>query len=236
MPSQGFPGLPQDAITFLRQLTRNNNRDWFNANKERYRASVVQPMCELITAMAPRLARISNCFIADPRPNGGSLFRIYRDTRFAHDKTPYKENIGCHFRHRAGKDAHAPGFYLHIEAKHTFYGGGIWMPPTPVLNRIRDTIVDNPQEWSRIKQNKKFRKYFDGISGDQLQRPPRGYDPGHEHLEDLRRKSLFAMHTVATVQVTTPQFIKELDAAFTALSPMMRFITYALDLPYNLEE
>ncbi len=228
-----FTGLPPDALVFLKQLHRNNNREWFNTNKERYRANIVQPMCAFIEAMAPRLARISDCFIADPRPNGGSMFRIYRDTRFANDKTPYKEHIGCHFRHVAGKDAHAPGFYLHIEAKQTFFGGGIWRPPTPVLNRIRDTIADNPKQWTRIKQAKSFRDHFPGIEGDQLQRAPRGYDPQHPHLDDLRRKSLFAIRTVDSRLVTTDKFPEEVAATFKALGPLMQFITYALDLPYN---
>lgn len=230
-----FSGLPPDAIKFLKQLKRNNNRDWFAANKDRYRDNIVQPMSAFIEAMAPRLAQTANCFVADPRTNGGSMFRIYRDTRFGNDKTPYKLNIGCHFRHNAGKDAHAPGFYVHIEAEQTFFGGGIWRPPTPVLNRIRDTIVDNPKEWSRIKQAKPFTRLFDGIIGDQLQRAPRGYDPGHPHLEDLRRKSLYAVRTVETQRVTTADFIKDVDTAIKSLSSFMKFITYALDLPYHIE-
>ena len=100
---------------FLRALRANNERPWFEANKARYREEVRDPMLDFIAAFAGPLAEISPHFRADPRPNGGSLFRIYRDTRFSKDKTPYKTNVGAHFRHAAGRDAHAPGFYLHLE-------------------------------------------------------------------------------------------------------------------------
>ena len=110
---------------FMRELKANNERPWFEANKARYRAEVRDPMLDFIEAFAEPLAEISPHFRADPRPNGGSLFRIYRDTRFAKDKTPYKTNVGAHFRHEAGKDAHAPGFYLHLEPGMCFAGCGV---------------------------------------------------------------------------------------------------------------
>ena len=107
---------------FLRELGANNERPWFEENKARYRAEVRDPMLDFIQAFAEPLAEISPHFRADPRANGGSLFRIYRDTRFSKDKTPYKTNVGAHFRHEAGKDAHAPGFYLHLEPGMCFAG------------------------------------------------------------------------------------------------------------------
>ena len=116
---------------FLRELKANNERPWFEANKARYRAEVRDPMLDFIAAFAEPLSEISPHFRADPRPNGGSLFRIYRDTRFSKDKTPYKTNVGAHFRHEAGKDAHAPGFYLHLEPGMCFAGCGIWHPDSP---------------------------------------------------------------------------------------------------------
>ena len=135
---------------FLRELGANNERPWFEENKARYRAEVRDPMLDFIQAFAEPLAEISPHFRADPRANGGSLFRIYRDTRFSKDKTPYKTNVGAHFRHEAGKDAHAPGFYLHLEPGMCFAGCGVWHPDSPTLGRIRDTIVEKPEEWTRI--------------------------------------------------------------------------------------
>ena len=116
---------------FLRDLRDNNDREWFAANKGRYVTDVRDPMLGFIADFAAPLAEISPHFVADPRANGGSLFRIYRDTRFSRDKTPYKTNVGAHFRHAAGKDAHAPGFYLHLEPGMCFAACGVWRPDRP---------------------------------------------------------------------------------------------------------
>jgi len=133
----GFPGFPADFFRFFEELAANNNRPWFNESKGRYHESVVNPISEFIVSMAPRLKAISPHYIADPRPHRGSMFRIYRDTRFSADKSPYKTHAGVQFRHAAGKDAHAPGFYLQLAPEGLFFGGGIWRPPNPQLNRIR---------------------------------------------------------------------------------------------------
>ena len=125
-----FKGLPKDFFRFFRELDANNNRPWFLEHKERYQASVVQPLLGFIEAMAGPLADISPHYRAIAKANGGSLFRIYRDTRFARDKTPYKTHAACHFRHERGRDAHAPGFYVHFENGRLFFGGGIWTPPS----------------------------------------------------------------------------------------------------------
>lgn len=228
-----FPGFPKDLVKFLKDLSKNNKREWFHENKVRYKSSLVAPLCDFIVAMGPRLEKISNCYIADARPSGGSMFRIYRDVRFSKDKRPYKEHAACHFRHEAGKDAHAPGFYLHIEPKDVFIGGGIWMPPNPALDKIRHAIVDKPEQWKKITTSKTFRKYFDQIGGDGLKRPPRGFDKDHPLLEDLKRKSFFAMHKVDVKLLYTPQFITEVERTFKALSPLLEFLTLALELPYT---
>src|SRR5215468_2550444 len=110
----GFHGFPPDFFAFFRELKGNNERPWFEANKERFRESVQAPMSQFIAAMAPSLRRVSKEFIADPRPNGGSMFRIYRDVRFSRDKRPYKEHASCYFYHSRGKNVHAPGFYMHF--------------------------------------------------------------------------------------------------------------------------
>ncbi|MDH3925737.1 MAG: DUF2461 domain-containing protein, partial [Xanthomonadales bacterium] len=138
-----FRGFPKDFFAFFEDLKINNNRVWFNENKGRYRQSVVDPISEFIVCMAPRLHKLSKHYIANPKPHGGSMFRIYRDTRFSKDKTPYKTHAGVQFRHEAGKDAHAPGFYLHLAGDGIFYGGGVWNPASPQLNRIRDFIAEN---------------------------------------------------------------------------------------------
>src|SRR5918996_4016229 len=127
-------------FTFLRDLKQNNDRDWFKANKPRYEKAVLEPALQFIVDFEPHLLAISPHFVADPRPSGGSLFRIHRDTRFSKDKSPYKPYTGIQFRHELGKDAHAPGFYLHLEPGGVFAGAGIWHPDQPTLVRIREAI------------------------------------------------------------------------------------------------
>ena len=116
----GFSGFGADTRRFLAELEGNNNRDWFQANKHRYDEFVLEPSLEFIAAMGPLLEEISPHFLAIPKRVGGSLMRVYRDTRFGHDKRPYKTNIGIQFRHEMGKDVHAPGYYLHIETASCF--------------------------------------------------------------------------------------------------------------------
>ena len=105
--ANSFQGFPKETFAFLEQLANNNNREWFNANKTRYKSVVVAPVMDFINAIRPGLQAVSPYYVADSRPHGGSMFRIYKDTRFSRDKRPYKEHVGCQFRHSAGKDAHA---------------------------------------------------------------------------------------------------------------------------------
>lgn len=170
---------------FLRDLKDNNNREWFKAQKTHYEAEVVEPVTEFIENMAPRVGMISPHIVVDPRPNGGSRFRIYRDTRFSKDKSPYKTQVGCQFRHSAGKDAHAPGFYVHLAPGEVFFGGGVWGPQGDALRSIRQRIVNRPERWKEATGKLDLR-------GDQLVRAPKGFDPEHPLINDLRRKSFFS--------------------------------------------
>jgi len=227
----GFQGLPDDFFRFFEELRKNNDRDWFNDNKARYHESVVDPVSEFIVCIAPQLKKISPHYIADPRPHRGSMFRIYRDTRFSRDKTPYKTYAGVQFRHEAGRDAHAPGFYLHLDPDGLFFGGGVWKPPGPVLNRIRNHIVDNARSWSRIRNAKKLQA-SGGIRGEALKRPPRGFDAEHRHIDDLRKKSFFVAVETPAKQALEAGFIDEVAAGFRLAAPMVRFISGALELPF----
>lgn len=228
----GFDGFPGDLFRFLQDLSKNNNRDWFNANKDRYLESIVEPVQSFINAMRPRLEKISPYYVADSRRNGGSMFRIYRDTRFSKNKDPYKENVGCQFRHEAGKDAHAAGFYVHLANDQIFFGGGVWVPPNDVLTKLRDAIVENPASWRRITRNKSFLANFDGVRGDGLKRPPRGYDPEHSLIEDLKRKTFYVMKPGTKELAQSSTFIDEVTRTFKAASPFMKFVARALELPY----
>lgn len=216
---------------FLRDLRANNDRDWFQANKERYEDKLRHPAQQFISDFGPRLAKISPHFNADPRPVGGSLFRIYRDVRFSKDKSPYKTHTGIQFRHKAGKDAHAPGFYLHLEPGQVFVGAGIWHPDGASLKKIRDHLVADPAAWKRAVNGKRFRELFE-LSGASLKRPPRGYDADHPLIEDLKRKDFIAVTRLTQGDVTRPDFIDHFTRLCRAGKPLMRYLCDAVGVPF----
>ena len=188
-------------------------------------------MSEYITCIAPHLKRISPHYKADPRPHNGSMFRIYQDTRFSKDKTPYKTHAACHFRHLAGRDAHAPGFYMHIETDRISFGGGIWLPPSKQLGLIREFIADNPSAWEKLLKSTAIKK-LGGIQGKSLKRPPRGYDAEARHIDSLKRKSFFIMAAAEPELALGPDFITESTKVFRTTAKLNHFITDALDLQF----
>jgi uncharacterized protein (TIGR02453 family) len=230
--TEAFAGFSPDFFAFFRELAANNDREWFAENKERYRDDVVAPISAFIAAMAPRLAAISPHYVADPRPSGGSMFRIYRDVRFSKDTRPYKENAGCQFRHAAGRYAHAPGFYVHLARDEVFFGGGIWQPPGPELQKIRRAIADRPDAWQAMLDDRAFKARFDGVHGDGLKRPPQGFAADHPHIADLKRKTFFAMRAAAPDDAMSPAFVDEVTTTFQVATPLMRFVCGALDVPF----
>jgi uncharacterized protein (TIGR02453 family) len=227
-----FVGFPKDFFAFFRELKVHNERPWFEDNKQRFKDNVQAPMSEFIAAMAPRLRKITKNFTADPRPNGGSMFRIYRDVRFAKDKRPYKEHAACHFHHVAGKDVHAPGFYMHFAPNEVFFGGGMWTPPPDALAKVRDAIARSPASWKAVKSDKGFARRFGDIDGDQLVRPPRGYDPAHPFIADIRRKSFFAMAEGDVKLASSAKLLDAVNDAFAAAAPLMKFLCKAEDVPF----
>jgi uncharacterized protein (TIGR02453 family) len=230
--SETFDGFPKDFFAFFRELKSHNERGWFEANKARFRDFVQAPMIAFIAAMAPHLRRVSRHFTADPRPNGGSMFRIYRDVRFAKDKRPYKEHAACHFRHALGKDVHAPGFYMHFAQDEVFFGGGLWHPEADALAGVRTAIAEKPAAWRKAAGGVEFIRRFGEVKGEALTRPPRGFDPEHPLIEDIKRKSFYAMQQGSPKLAQSPQLVGEVAGAFAALGPLMRFMCTALEVPF----
>ena len=210
---------------FLTDLKHNNNREWFQANKERYRAEVQEPLLGFISAFAGPLGEISPHFVADPRPSGGSMFRIYRDVRFSRDKSPYKVHAAAQFRHRDGRDVHAPGFYLHLEPDNVFMGGGLWHPPGPTLAAVRSAIVDDPNGWRRATKGL-------NMGGESLKRAPRGFDSDHPLVDDLKRKDFVCMVESNQKQACRPGFLERFTDSCRTLEPLIRFLTEAVDLEF----
>lgn len=219
------------SLRFLRELNKNNNREWFAANKQRYEATVRDPFLNLIGDLADPLAKISPHFRADPRASGGSMFRIYRDTRFANDKRPYKTWVGARMFHERSRQVPAPSFYVHIQPGSSFAGGGLWHPEPPTVKRIRDFLADNPASWKKAFHAKSFREKFD-IGGESLTRPPRGYDPQHELIEDIKRKDFIATRDIADADVTSANLRKVVIDIFKGMAPTIDYLCAALDLEF----
>ncbi|MHC4599020.1 MAG: DUF2461 domain-containing protein [Planctomycetota bacterium] len=218
-------------FAFLKDLRNHNEREWFNANKARYEKDVKEPFLDFIADFSGPLLKISPHFLADPRPSGGSFFRIYRDTRFAKDKSPYKTHAAAQFRHVAGKNVHAPGFYLHLEPGSVFAGAGIWRPDGKALARIRKAIATDSKTWKKAVTGKAFRDNCI-LTGDSLKRPPRGFDPEHPFVEDLKRKDFLAFAEFSESQAVKADFIGRVTKAFKSASPMIKFLAGALGLPF----
>jgi uncharacterized protein (TIGR02453 family) len=221
----------RETMRFLRDLAANNDRPWFAANKDRYERHVAGPALEFIAALSDPLAKISRHFAAVPKRVGGSLMRVYKDTRFARDKTPFKTNIGIQLRHERGRDVHAPGFYVHVEPGRSFLGVGIWRPDAQALAAIRQEIFERPALWKSCRDRPTFRRHFE-LDGEQLARVPRGFAADAPHAADLRRKDFIATCKVRDTEVTNGDFTRLVAERFRTGAPFMEFICGALDLSF----
>jgi uncharacterized protein (TIGR02453 family) len=219
------------AFTFLKDLKENNEREWFQRNKHRYQDEVRDPAIRFITDFGAHLKTLSEHFRADPRTVGGSMFRIHRDTRFSKDKTPYKTFIGIQFRHELGKDAHAPGYYLHIDRGECFAGAGMWHPDSPSLRKIREAIVDDPDAWKRAAEAEPFVEAY-ALEGDRLKRPPKGFDPEHPLVEDLKRKDFIGVAKIPQSLIMDPALPEELTKVFRKATPLVQFLCGAVGVPF----
>ena len=218
-------------FTFLREIAANNNREWFAENKPRYIADVLEPSRAFILDFGHSLDRISPHFRADPRTNGGSLFRIYRDVRFSHDKSPYKTHAGIYFPHLAARDVHAPGFYLNLAPGSNWVGLGLWRPDSPTLKRIRNHLAEHPERWLAAVQDREFAARFT-LTGERLQRPPKGFDADHPLIEVLKMKDFTAVAPLTQRQVTGADFLPQFAELCRAGSPLVRFVCEAIGQPF----
>ena len=216
---------------FLLDLKENNNRLWFQENKSRYEKEVKQPFLHFISDFGPRVEAISKNIFVDPRPNGGSLFRIYRDTRFSKDKTPYKTHAAAQFRHIAGKDVHAPGYYFHYEKDNFIFGCGIWRPDSKTLRKIRESIIARPEAWKAVLEDADFADSVE-LGGESLKRNPQGIDRDHPLIEDLKRKDFVGFSPVNEETVYSDKLMDEFVYFCEVTEPFMIFLAEAAGLEW----
>ena len=226
-----FSGFEQSFFDFFAELSVNNNREWFQANKTRYENRVVTPILNFIQAAQAPMAAVSNHIEAIPKRVGGSMFRIYKDVRFSKDKSPYKTHGAMQFRHEMGKDVHAPGFYVHLGVGEVFLGAGIWRPAADALKKIRCAIRDHGDQWRAITAEAAFGDRF-RMAGESLKRPPKGFPADHPLIEDIKRKDFIAIHEMSVADFLKPDILDKVIDHFSLSGPLMKFLCDALGVPF----
>jgi len=223
--------LPGATLTFLADLAEHNDKAWFDANRDRFEREVREPVRAFVRGMGGRLAALSPHLVADDRKAGGSMTRLHRDVRFSKDKSPYHTHVGTHFRHGAGKKRELPGFFLRIAPDGLLAATGFYRPEPPRLAAIRDRIRDRPEEWWGAVRDEAFAHAWGELGGERLKRPPRGYDPDHPAVEDLKRKDFVAFADLPAAACTKPGFADDLAERWSASLPLMRFLCDAVGVP-----
>src|SRR6185503_12930769 len=220
--------LQISTLRFLKDLKKNNNKPWFDAHRKEYESAkadftaFIQSVIDKHGKSDPTIKSINakDC-----------MFRINRDVRFSKDKSPYKTNMGAYIS-KGGKKSIYGGYYFHCEPGQAFVGGGLWMPMPPELNKVRQEIDYNLDEFKKIVTSKKFKSVYKGLSHDPeyvLSRVPKGYDPENPAAEYLKLKSFVSMTPLKDSDLTSKDLVKKTTAAFEALQPLIEFVNGSID-------
>ena len=222
----GFAGFPPEGMAFLRSLKRNNKREWFQPRKHIFDDKVKAPMLELVTAVMQSLADFAPEYVNDPAK---AIFRIYRDTRFSKDKTPYKTHIAAVFPPRGS--CKQSGYYFSVSTDGVEAGGGVYMPPAEDLLAIRGYLADHHEEFRRIATTRGVKRLFGEMTGDSLTRIPKGFPADHAAADLLRMKQFLLFRTLDASIATTPKLYKEIVTRFEAVTPFLEFLNRPLKRP-----
>jgi len=223
--SSAFPGFPPEMVQFLRGLKRNNRREWFQPRKHLFDQHVKEPMLELVAALNGELAKFAPEFVTEPKK---AVFRIYRDTRFSADKTPYKTHAAASFSRRGDNGLGAGGFYFSIAPEQIEVAGGVYHPMPETMLLVRTHIAGNYAELRRILANKKARQLLGGLQGDELTRAPKGFDPGHPALDLIKKKDWILDATLDPSLATKPRLYREIVDRFRAMAPLIEYLNRPL--------
>ncbi len=230
--ASAFPGFPKTTLTFLRQLKRNNNRDWFQENKAAYETAVKAPAEAFVEALNAKFAGFAPAYITEPRK---AIYRIYRDTRFSSDKTPYKTHAGALFRRGDLPKHEAGAFYVGISPEGVEFAGGVYMPGPDQLRLLREHIAENHERLEKLLNNATLRKLAGELQGTALQRPPKGYPADHPAVDWLRGKQWYFNKTLAADLATQPALVTTIAQAFAAMTPVVEFFNEPFAKRQHLE-
>ncbi len=225
---------PIDAafFEFLERLAQNNDRDWFAEHKAEYQRQCQAPATALVERLVRPLAKVAPMLKVDPRGHGGSVMRVYRDTRFSPDKTPYKTHVGLALDHAAGGDCQSvPGAYVHLSPTESFVAVGCWQPPKEPLAAIRASIDADPAAWKKATGGKRFRETFT-LGGSSLKTAPRDYPKDHPMIVDLRRKDFVAISPVTTAQWIDNDAAELIVEKIKAARPFARWLADSVGVPW----
>ena len=222
--STRFPGFPPEALDFFRELRNNNQRDWFQPRKMLYEEQVKRPMRELVETLNRALAPFAPEYATDPDK---AVYRIYRDTRFSPDKTPYKDHIAASFHRRSAGAQGEGGFYVAVSDKEAAIGGGVYAPGPETLLALRQHIAAKHEEMRRILRAAAVRKLLGEMQGDKLSRVPKGFASDHPAADLLRFKSFVLYVTLPPEVAATPEFYGEILKRFRAMTPFLKFLAAA---------
>jgi uncharacterized protein (TIGR02453 family) len=220
-----------DLLRFLNDLRSHNNKPWFERNRSRYERVYKDAFTSFVTEFGSRLSHLSPYLVADPRPVGGSVMRIFRDTRFSKDKSPYRTYTVVHFAHRDAGEGRAPGLFLYVAPDEISAGGGLWHPEPAVAHKIRTRIVRRPGEWLAATASPTFRRRFK-LTGESLKRPPPGFPRDHPQIAELMRRDFVASTDVPRSEFTSTRFLAFYEGVGRDLRPLLKFLCDAVGLPF----
>ncbi|HLG99765.1 MAG TPA: DUF2461 domain-containing protein [Bryobacteraceae bacterium] len=221
----GFSGFPEEGTKFLRSLKRNNRREWFQPRKHLYEQHLKAPMLELVAALNTGLSRFAPDYVTDPPK---AIFRIYRDTRFSADKTPYKTHIAASFSRRGPERLKAGGFYFSVAPDQIEVAAGIYHPEPDTMLAIRTHIAETHGELRRLLANRKTRLLAGELQGDALTRAPKGFDPAHPAIGWIKMKDWILDVTLYGSLATSPKLHDEILSRFRAMAPVIDYLNRPL--------
>lgn len=217
--------LPRESIAFLRALKRNNRREWFQPRKEQFDAQVRAPMLAIVERLARDLYAIAPEIVVDPKT---AIYRIYRDTRFSENKTPYKTHIAAVFPWRGLAKHEGAGLYFHVSPDEVWMGGGMYAPQTQQLQAVREHIAANARRLRALVESPGFHRHVGQLEGEQLQRVPHGFPKDHPAAEYLKYRQFLAGRELPPVSACSPKFYATLLTVFRHVAPLARFLNEPL--------